>query len=134
MSDLDDILIWDFILAPKMAEELMAPGHQSRINSIVEFINKSCGKIPDREALMLSVIRYPNIRPQIQVHNGNHRLVAMALTKPDATFSDVAHLVDSLNDGCLETDIVYHYHVFTNFAPPPAVDWRSKNVRPATVP
>lgn len=111
MSDLDDILIWDFILAPKMAEELMAPGHQSRINSIVEFINKSCGKIPDREALMLSVIRYPNIRPQIQVHNGTYRLVALALTKPNA------HLVDSLHDGCLETDIVYHYHVFTNFAP-----------------
>eukprot|EP01033_Poteriospumella_lacustris_P007816 gene7816-5624_t len=117
MSDLYDILIRDFILAPKMAEELMAPGHQSRINGIVKFIEKSGGKIPDREALMLSVIRYPDIPPRIQVHNGNHRLVALARFKPDAKFADVAHLVGSLHDGWLETNIAYHYHVYTNFSP-----------------
>lgn len=113
----DDIRITNFLLAPKMCQTLVLdPEHRRKIDGIRGYIRTNNNRLPGDANITLS---WSN--GFLQVHNGNHRLVALALENPAATYRDVRDYVSFLHDRSLHEPRVYYFHVYTNQCEHPTI-------------
>jgi hypothetical protein len=109
------VRIVDILLAPKMCETLvLEPGHRRRIDDLRIAIRDGDGKLPmpsnDSNKIILSVAE-----GRVQVHDGNHRLVALALENPAATINNIRNHIRYVHDKELYSPVSYHFHIHTNF-------------------
>ncbi len=106
----DDIRITNFLLAPKMCQTLVREDeHRRKIEAIRIYIRTNNNRLPGDRNITLS---WSN--GFLQVHNGNHRLVALALENPTATYRDIREYVSFLHDRVLNEQREYYFHVYTN--------------------
>lgn len=113
LDAISGILVEDILLAPKMDLELFSGySHKSRIDALYKYIHQNAGQLPYGEGIILSYIN-----GRVQVHNGNHRLVALAMYNHNATIGSIRQHITSIHHEQVSEGKIYYFHIFTNFQP-----------------
>ena len=117
LMPLRDQPISTILLAPKLCSDLVQQSkHRQKIDSIREYIKLHEGKLPEtslEDGIILSVI-IRGTNTFIQAHDGNHRLMALALERPDATVADIIPYVRYVHDEHVSEPLPFFFHCFTN--------------------
>ena len=111
LEAISGLLVEDILLAPKMDLELFSGySHKARIDALYKYIYQNAGQLPYGEGITLSYVN-----GKVQVHNGNHRLVALVMYNHNATIGSIQQHITSIHHERVNCGEIYYFHIFTNF-------------------
>ncbi len=101
------------LLAPKMCDTcVLGLVHRKKIKEFCNDIAQNGNKLPTHYTKDI-ILSYT--RGYVQVHDGNHRLIALAFQNPNATVANISDHIEFIHDTELNEPRPYYFHILTNF-------------------